>query len=167
MRFAITVFLWTVITTVNAQSNIPLSKLKFDKVMMYDFEGGKESDLYIIDNSGRLAKTIKKQVQLEKAEANRLTSKMGTKQAFGGTTASCFDPHLGFVYYLNGKVVGHVTVCLDCNRLRSSFEIPAQKQGKVGTGKDSYYTADGLSPAFREYLNELLKANEFSHQIQD
>ena len=166
MRITIIILLLTIFTTTYSQNNNPFSKLKFDKVVMYDFEGGKESDLYIVDDQGRLAKSISKQVQLDNAETNRLNSKLGSKQSYGGGTASCFDPHLGFVYYLNEKVVVHVTICLDCNRLRSSIDIPAQKQGKVGKGKDAYYISDGLSDSFRQYLNELLKTNSFSHQLK-
>ena len=167
MRITITIFLLTLFMAVHSQTNNPFAKLKFDKVVMYDFEGGKGTDLYIINDKGELAKSICKQVQLTKAEANRLNLKLGSKQSYGGATASCFDPHLGFVYFLNGKVVGHITICLDCNRLRSSIDIHAQKQGQVGKGEDAYYTADGLSTSFRQYLNGLLKANGFSHQLNN
>jgi hypothetical protein len=166
MRFIIIVFLLAFFATVNGQSNNPFAKLKFDKLVMYDFTGGKGGDLDIIDDNGKLASSISKQVQLGKTEANRLSSKLGSKQSYGGRTASCFDPHLGFVYYFNGKVVAHVTICLDCNRLYSSIDIPGQKQGRVGKGKDAYYLRDGMSISFRQYLNGLLKANGFSHQLE-
>lgn len=160
-------FLLTFYSTANSQSRNPFSTLKFDKVLIYDFEGGKGSDLYIIDEKGALAKSITKQVQLHREEANTLSSLLGNRRSYGGATASCFEPHLGIVYYLNGKVVGHITVCLDCNRLRSSIDIPAQKQGKVGTGKSVYYMADGLSTSFRQYLNKFIQKNGFSHQIKN
>ncbi len=64
------------------------------------------------------------------------------------------------------KIVAHISVCLDCNVLRSGIDIPAQKQGKVGEGNSAYYTADGLTKSFRQFLNDLLKRYNFSHQIK-
>lgn len=148
------------------QKSTPFAKLTYDKVVMYDFEGGKGTDLYVINADGQLAKNVKKQAQLTLTENNTLSKKINSKKSYGAATASCFDPHLGFVYYYNGKVVAHVTVCLDCNRMRSSIDIPEQKQGKTGSGKNVYYIADGLSDTFRNYLNSLMKKYNFSHQIK-
>jgi len=147
------------------QPQNPFATIKFDKVVMYDFEGGKDSDLSIVDDKGNLAKSISKEVELNKKSTENLTRKLGELKSYGGATASCFDPHLGLVYYYKGKTVAHISICLDCNRLRSSMDIPAQKQGKVGVGKDAYYISDGLSKSFRMFLNELLKKNRFSHQV--
>jgi hypothetical protein len=151
--------------SLNGQTKNPFLHLKFDKIVMYDFVGGKGSDLYIVNENGGLAKNIKGQVKLDKENVMKLNSKLGNKKSYGGGTAACFDPHAGFVYYLKDKVVAHVTICLDCNRLYSSIDIPAQKQGKVGKGKDIYYLSDGLSIPFRNFINQLLVANNFSHQI--
>ncbi len=166
MKIVFFLILLTVNLTSTGQTKNPYLALKFDKVVMYDFEGGKDSDLYIINDKGELAKSVSKQVQIDNVTARNLSQKLGDRKSYGGGTASCFDPHLGFVYYLKGNIVGHITICLDCNRLRSSLDIPAQKQGKVGQGKVAYYLADGLSRSFRQYLNELLVANIFSHQLK-
>jgi hypothetical protein len=147
-------------------SKNPFLSLKFDKVVMYDFEGGKDADLSIIDEKGRLAKSVKKQKQLDGTTIKKLTSMLGDKRSYGAATAFCFDPHVGFVYYLKGKVVAHISICLDCNRLHSSIDIPSQKQGKVGEGNEAYYIGDGLSKSFRKFINTLLQKNQFSHQIK-
>jgi CubicO group peptidase (beta-lactamase class C family) len=145
----------------------PYSALKYDSVVMYDFEGGKGlPDLYIINDKGQLAKSVVKRVILDKETAAALSRRLGQKASFGGGQAACFDPHLGFVYYEHGKVVAYLTICLDCNRLYSSIEIPAQMQGvatRVGSRVD--YSSAGPSKAFRTFLNELLVANHFSHQL--
>lgn len=133
---------------------------------MYDYEGGKGPDLYIVDEKGQLAKSIKKQVVLISKSIKELNSKLEDKRSYGATTASCFDPHVGLVYYFKEKVVAHISICLDCNRLRSSLDIPAQKQGKVGQGNEAYYISDGLSKSFRKFINMLLKMAKFSHQIK-
>lgn len=145
----------------------PYLKLKFDKVVMYDFSGSKDWNQYIVDGNGRLVSSVTKQVGLDNASVKKINSFLGLKSSFGAGTAACFSPHLGFVYYFRGKVVAYITICLECNVLVSSKPLEAQKQGKVGEGKDAYYTADGLSQSFRLYINSLLKKFNFSHQIKD
>ena len=157
-------FLFT--TLVFCQKN-PFTKLQFDKVIIYDFSGGKgEEDFSIINEKGKLAKSVTKQIVLDKNTIMLLNQKLEDRKSFGAGTASCFDPHLGIVYYYKNKPVAHISICMDCNRLRSSKEIEVQKQGKNGKGEDIYYTLDGMSKSFRNYLNGLLKKYNFSHQIK-
>ncbi len=139
--------------------------LKIDKLIMYDFEP-KDKGGSIIEDKGELTKNIKKQVQLDKLISSKLNIKLGSKKSFGGGTAACFEPHLGFVYYLNNKVVAHITICMECNRLHSSIPIPQQKATKIGKGNSSYFLQNnGMSVNFRKFLNELLVANNFSNQV--
>lgn len=149
----------------NGQPGNPFLHLNFDKVLFYDFDDIKEEGTLIVDNNGRYLQTIIKQVQLDPATIKKLNFKLGDKKSYGKGTAPCFDPHCGFVYYLKGKPVGQISICLACNRLYSSIDIPAQKQGKQGNGKDTAYLLDGLSRPFRLFINELLVKNKFTHQI--
>jgi hypothetical protein len=152
--------------TATAQVKQTFKTLKFDSVVMYDFEGSKGRGLHIVEG-GRLAATIVKQVELDGPAVKTLSKKLTDKKSYGGATASCFDPHLGFVYFLKGTIVGYVTICLDCNCLYANIDIPEQRRGKVGKGSEAYYLADGLSTSFRKHLNELLKKHGFSHQLQN
>lgn len=95
---------------------------------------------------------------------NKLSKYLDSKNSYGNVVAGCFDPHLGIVYYDKTKIVAYITVCFDCNRLRSSIELAEQK-GKMGKGKDAYYMLDGLSKTFRHFLNTLLIKYKFSDQI--
>lgn len=143
------------------------SKLQFDKVIMYDFIGGKGAEsLYIIDDDGNLSNTARKKVTLDKGTVKILNAKLEDKKSYGAGTAACFIPHLGIVYYLKNKPVAHISVCMDCNRLHSSKDLAAQKQGKTGNGEDSYYLLEGMSTSFRNFINNLLKKYNFSHQIK-
>ena len=92
--------------------------------------------------------------------------KLGDKKSYGNRTAACFDPHCGFVHFSKGKSVGQITICTGWNRLYSSIDIPAQKQGQQGKGADVYYILDVLSKSFRQYINGLLRKNTFAHQIE-
>ena len=166
MKIVSFIFLFAIAICSNGQTKNPFLTIKFDKVKMYDIEGGDGSDTSIVDDKGELATSISKIVTLRKQTITKLNIKLGDKKSYGGATDSCFDPHLGFVFYLKGNIVEHISISLDCNRLRSSIDIPAQKQGKVGNGKDAYYISDGLSKSFRQFINMLLKRNQFSHQIK-
>ncbi len=147
--------------------NNPFTKLQFDKVIIYDFSGGKgEEDYSIINGKGKLAKSVIKEVTLDKNTITTLNQKLESKKSYGAGTASCFEPHLGIVYYYKNKPVAHISICMDCNRLESSKDIVAQHQGKNGEGKEVYYMLDGMSNSFRNYLNGLLKKYKFSHQIK-
>lgn len=166
MRILFFLLLFTLSLSSNGQTKNPFLSLKFDKVVFYDLQDIGEKGSLIIDNDGKPLQTIIKQVQLDTTTIKKLSITLGDKKSYGNGTASCFDPHCGFVYFLKGKPVGQITICLDCNRLYSSIDIPAQKQGKQGQGKDAYYILDGLSKSFRQFINGLLMKNTFSHQIE-
>jgi hypothetical protein len=145
--------------------NNPFTKLQFDSVVLYDFIGDKgEEESSIIDKNGRLAKSVTKQITLDQSTIAALNKKLESRTSYGAGTSSCFIPHLGIVYYLKNKPVAFISICMDCNRLRSSKNIPAQNQGKTGKGKAAYYLLDGMSNSFRSYLNGILKKYNFSHQ---
>jgi hypothetical protein len=161
--FAFAVLIFLLPATHGIIKNPPL-QLRYDKVMMYDFNGGIGSDQTIVDAKGRLATSVTKQVALDKESAISLTKKLGEKESFGDEMAMCFEPHLGFVYYLKGKIVAYMTVCLDCNVFVSSIPLDPQKHEKLGIANDAYI-AGAPSKPFRAFLNSLLKKHNFSHQL--
>lgn len=167
MRFISLLLLVTLTLPSSGQTKNPFLSIKFDKVVLYDYQPAGE-DRSLVDKKGKLVRTakIKKQVQLDTATIKQLNKRLGDQKSYGQVTAFCFDPHLGIVYYLNGKIVRHVLVCMDCNAVRADIEIPAQKQNKQGQGDKAYYLGDGMSKSFRQFLNKLLKKYKFSHQIK-
>ena len=148
------------------QAKNPFQSLKFDKVVFYDFVVVGEKTSVIVDGNGIPIQTILKLVQPDASTVKSLNFKLGDKKSYGAGTASCFDPHCGFVFFLKDKPVAQIMICLGCNRLHSSIDIPAQKQGKQGQGKDTYYISNGISKSFRQYINRLLIRNKFSNQIK-
>lgn len=165
MRLLFLLSLLIASTVSNAQTN-PFLNLKSDSVVFYDFRDIGEKGSMIVDCNGENIQSVIKQVRLDAATIKSLGNKLWEKRSYGGVTASCFDPHCGFVYFRKGIPVSQVTICLSCNRLYSTLDIPAKKQGRLGEGKDIYYALDGLSKSFRKYLNALLIANKFTHQIE-
>ncbi len=169
MKIPITIILLILPSVFNytkSQTKNPYRDLKFDKVILYDFEPSAEKGSLIIDNGGKPLQTIVKQIQLDPATIKSFSSKLGNKASFGNVTAFCFDPHCGLVYFLKDKPVAQIAICLECNKLRSTIDLPAQQQGKQGQGQDVYYISDGLSKTFRKHINEMLKKYSFSHQIK-
>jgi len=166
MRIIIFILILTLSLSSSAQTKNPFTNLKFDKVVFYDFEDIGEKGSLIVDNSSKFLQTILKQVQLDAATIKKINFKFGDKKSFGKGTATCFDPHCGFVYFLKGKPVVQITICISCNRLYSTIDIPAQQQGRQGRSKESYYILEGMSKSFRQFINGLLIKNNFAHQIE-
>ena len=103
-------------------SNNVFASLDYDKVVAYNYDG--EGDIEIIDDKGKLAPKIKKQITLTRPQVIKLTNIFCNTSTYGGDVAACFDPHFGIVFYKVNKPKAYVSVCLDCNYLESSIKIP-------------------------------------------
>jgi len=155
--FALVVLISFLPATHKTIKNPPL-QLSYDKVIMYYFKGGIGSDQSIVDASGHIAKSMTKQFVLDKESALTLTKKLGEKESFCDEMAACFEPGLGFVYYLKGKIVLYITVCLGCNVVVSSIPLDPQKPDKFWAGG---YLVGGPTKQFLAFLNGLLKNHPF------
>lgn len=104
--------------------------LKFNKVIAYDFDGTSlrvdendrdESSVFLNDSG--YSRRVKKQHLLNYQEIEQLLSIFTSEKYFGGFSALCFDPKLGFIFYQNDEVVNVIDICLDCNdfHLRRDF----------------------------------------------
>ena len=141
----------------------PFNKLDYNKVIAYDYEGGKGEGVINIITEGKLVSTVKQQKELTQQQVDDLTYFLGANSTYGGGKAFCFDPHLGIVFYKDHKVVAHISICLECNYLSSSIKIPATEVKKIKIGDDYEYPAEGFSKAGRQKLNSLCKQLNFSH----
>jgi hypothetical protein len=134
--------------------------VKYDKVIAYDFEGYGDNDIV---SKGKLIEKpkiyLEKELTLE--EVKQLESIIHKKNTYGGISAFCYDPHFGVVYYKKNKIVNYFSVCLQCNLLYSSFEIPAKKLHKSTVCDDCY--DQGLSKKARKQFSEFIKDLGFGH----
>lgn len=122
---------------------------------------------HVIDKQGNFAFPILKRVVITQAESAWLTKALNSKKSFGDGEAGCFDPHLGFVFYSGGKITGHLTICVGCNRLHSSQNIPAQQQDKYATEEgDVYYLGQGMSKKFLSGLDKVLAHYDFKYRVK-
>ena|SRR5688500_9812995 len=114
-------------TDSTASSKNVFAAIEYDKVVAYSYDG--DGHIEIVDEQRQLAKKIKKQIELSKSQIVRLTNTLCDKSTYGGDIAACFDPHFGLVYYKSDKPIAFVSICLDCNYLVSSINIPHSDAG--------------------------------------
>jgi hypothetical protein len=139
-----------------------------DSVLMVEFDwrgkGGEILD--VIDEKGHFPSTILRKTVITPKEQAELIHSLNSKKSFGAGHAACFEPHLGFVFYRNGNITGHLTICVGCNYLIPSQEIPAQQQGKqVSEEGEVFYTGTGMSAAFLRKLDRLLEQYHFQYRV--
>lgn len=95
----------------NGQTTNPFLSLKFDKIILYDYEQDGENPSFIGDN-GQVIKGVKinRQATLDSATAKIFNTKIGDYKSYGKASASCFEPHLAILYYLKGKVATYISL---------------------------------------------------------
>jgi hypothetical protein len=131
---ALSIFLISCGKTVQPTDENVFSAIKHDKVIAYDYNG--EGDIEIIDKNGQLAKEIKKSIELNRSQVAEITNLLSDRSTYGDNIAMCFNPHFGIVFYEGEKVNAYISICLECNYLISSVNIPAAISGFSKTGSD-------------------------------
>ena len=103
-----------------APTNGVFAGIPYDSAVAYSYdgEGGRE----IVDE-GVLSGPVSKKALLSRKQANAITDLLFDESTYGGPLAACFDPHLGLVFYDEGKPASYVSICLACNYLVSSVPI--------------------------------------------
>ncbi len=140
-------------SSLSAQTN-PFKTLQYTKVVAYEFQGNGHKTIdrilsefpFLLDNSKVLNES-------EVHEFNSIITPLGT---YGETTAACFDPHFAIIYYKGEEVVAQVDVCLECNYLLSSVDIPAEKEVILDEGTEYERPAIGFAKDTRKLLNQFI-----------
>lgn len=144
--------------------NNPFSLLRYDKVLAYEYqgEGGLKIEVCLENEEEKISNTIElKQYQVEELE------KLFTSDtSYGTTTASCFDPHFAVVYYAKDEILASVSICLDCNYLISSLEIPATSKKFIIVSDDYSYPAKGFSPTARKSIHAFCEEIGFDKYLK-
>ena len=139
----------------------PFADLSYNKIIAYDYEGDEEHFNSIIQPNGKFTIVVTDQKELNQNQADNLVSLLTNSATYGEGFASCFIPHLAFVFYNDLEVVFKVDVCLDCNHLISSSEIPAMKENKINEGTEYEYHAIGFSLKGKQNIKKLSKELDF------
>ena len=143
----------------------PFSDLNYDKVIAYDYNGERENE--IVNKNGKLDPTVIKKSVLTKSQILFINNVINDTDSYGGGTAGCFEPHFGMVYYRHDSIVEHISICLECNYLLSSFKISAVHHHDIEIPEDSLVLPRyGFSKEGRKKINKLVKELDFSHTIR-
>jgi hypothetical protein len=145
------------IVSVNKQASIPFNKLKYNKVIAYNYDGVDGEHVFRIVENNKLILKIKQQRQLNQKQVDDLTNWLGAISTYGGTYAFCFEPNLGIVFYYNNKIAANISISTGCNFLDSSVPISATKAKTIEISKDHKYPAKGFSKIGNERLISLAK----------
>ena len=118
----------------------PFPNLEFDKVIAYKMKG---MDGKVIENN-KLSNNVEEEYEtLETIQIQKLLSIVNVKSTYGGVTAKCFEPHLGFVFYGNNdEIVAHTTICLACNWMSSTPSIEEFGFSKKGAKRISEFAKE-------------------------
>ncbi len=158
---SIAIFLFLFILSIaTAYCKNPYYHLKYDSVVMYSFISTKGAEPFILDKDGRSMHHILQKTSIDKQVVLNMHEYLGSKKSFGEPVSPRFEPNFGFVYYYQGVVVAQISICLEANRLVSSLELDAQKQGRVREGNHEYYIGEGLSYHFKSYLKMLVNKHQ-------
>lgn len=146
-----------------SQTN-PFKDLKYDKVVAYEFEGSGEQMIKILLNSD--PDKISKSAVLSKDQINQIELALTSKTSYGNRTMSCFDPHFALVYYKKEKIVATIDVCLQCNSLRSTLEIPATTLSYTQLTEDYAVPNEGFSKEARKKIHDFCKQLGFTSYLK-
>lgn len=130
--------------------NSPFDSLKYTHVIVYEYLGGEGKGQPLIVENGKLPYTTK-QVELSKNQVSSIVEILGSESTYGGDKAYCFIPRIGIVFYQKEEIVAHISICLQCNYLISSIDIPAKEVVKIIDGEYEY-PAEGFSDVGKKLL---------------
>lgn len=102
-----------------------------DSVIGIDYIGFENEDFYFpINEKGEFISSVKKKKKLNKKQFLKLNSILGNKKTYENPQIiGCYEPRLGFIYYIKNKVVGQTQICLDCAQLHSTAKTIDKQYG--------------------------------------
>ncbi len=115
----------------------PFDTLDFNKVIAYDFDGGIFESIVDI-NTNKFSNVVLRQKELKIDDIEFLIDFLSDTKTYGEVTFACFEPSLGIVFYKDNQICYVIDVCLDCNSLNATTEIPASLNSKGGNGFSVY-----------------------------
>lgn len=136
---------------------IPFRNLTYNKVIAYDYEGNEEPFGSIATKEGRFVPVVLRQKSLNQKQAEQIITILTDKNTYGEGTAACFNPHLGLIFYNYKEIVFKADICLGCNYLIPSKDIPAMNHKKITFDDGGFYYAVGFTASGKRKIKELCK----------
>jgi len=136
----------------------PFGEIGFDKVIAYDFEGNYEPYPAVYRKTSQsFVPVVLRQNFLSQKEVDHAISFLSDSATYGETTAACFDPHMALVFFKGKAVKFQINICLGCNYLTSTEEIPATIAKTIQVDEGIEYPARGFSKLGVEHIKNLAK----------
>lgn len=141
----------------------------FNKVMMCEFyPSPEEPDFrkitqFLIQPSDFLSDL--KRTYINSQESAKLYKLLTDPHSFDGGSSICWEPRLGIVFLKNDIAVNYISVCMECNKLRSMLYISGNEIEK-SEDTNGVNFEKGLSPAFRKFINALLRKYNFKYTTE-
>ncbi len=121
-----------------------------DSIMAYNWNDHQANtanvDHYIVDPDGKLNDQISTKILLTKPQAKQLRAILIDTTNFQkqNSNASCFIPHISFIYYRESKVIGQSNVCFLCASVRSIPKLSNELNEKGSKVLKKYCASLGL-----------------------
>lgn len=143
--------------------NNPFKGLERDSIVVYEYNG--EAGFDIEDCIENYPDKIEQSERIGESEIMDLEMLLTSVDAYGNSTASCFDPHLGLVSWKDGEIVAAVSICITCNYLNTSLYIEAMSVKKIKVSDDFSYPAKGFSSETRRVVYEFCEKIGYTKYI--
>lgn len=151
----------------NSLNGVPFNKLDYDKIIAYEFQGDEEANLAVINEDGKFIPIIEKQHFLTQEQADKIISALTEKSSYGESSAFCFNPNFGLVFFKGNDKINQINICLSCNDSTSEIDIPARRHKVFNKGTVDEYTATGFTPKGKAAIVDLCKELNFSYKSEE
>lgn len=139
----------------------PFGSLDFDRVVAIDYDG--HNDLNIVRNKVKIGNgCCYGQRNLDGQQIGKICRMFSDSVSYRGWLAFCFEPRLALVFCKGAKVVAFMRICLSCNHMESTLDIPVSY--KEGTKRwAGTFRSLGFSPMVRNTLIALCEELHFNN----
>lgn len=143
--------------------NNPFKVLERDSIVAYEYNG--EAGFDIENCIENYPDKIKQSERISESKIEVLEESLSSVDAYGNSTASCFDPHLGLISWKDGEIVAAVSICISCNYLSSTLDIEAMSVKQIKVFDDFSYPAKGFSSETRKVIYEFCEKIGYTQYI--
>ncbi|MBF7092647.1 hypothetical protein IUY40_14010 [Flavobacterium sp. ALJ2] len=140
---------------------LPFKNLQYNKVIAYDYEGAGEKFVSITSDDGKFTPVVTKQKSLSQLQIEQVITIFTDKKTYGEGTAACFIPHMAIVFYKDSTIVFKTDICLDCNYMITSEDIPAMLHKKIKIESKDFYPFVGFTKLGKKKIENLSKELDF------
>lgn len=139
----------------------PFGSLDFDRVVAIDYDG--RNYFNIIRNKVKIGNgCCYGQRNLTAKQIGKICRMFSDSASYRGWLALCFEPRLALVFCKGARVVAFMRICLSCNLMESTLDIPVSY--KEGTKRlAGTFRSLGFSPKARNILIGLCEEFHFNN----